>query len=183
MVGGQMIKLIADPIILIYRKAEEGSKNDYTIPVPIYLSEEKTGLAVESEDDAMQISTDFIPILNGQTDENGQSIKVLQRGETQQVTINLVGVKKSVGLSILLPLLKTIISYVFAKKEYKIAYFHDTVLIFNARLASYRMTPGSNDNKVSLSIVLEVLPDKTEEEKAETPLPLRADEVQTEVLK
>lgn len=178
-----MIKLNADPIILIYRKAKEGSKNDYTLPVAIYLSEEKTGLAVESEDDSMQISTDYVPILNGQTDENGQAIKVLQRGETQQVTINLVGVKNSIGLSILLPLLKTIISYVFARKEYKIAYFHDSVLIFNARLASYRMTPGANDNKVSLAITLEVLPNETDEKKPETPLPLRADEVQTEVVK
>ena len=48
MVGGKMIKLNADPIILIYRKAKEGSKNDYTLPVAIYLSEEKTGLAVEA---------------------------------------------------------------------------------------------------------------------------------------
>lgn len=181
-----MIKANADPIILFYRKAKEGSKNLYTEPIPIYLSEEHTGLAVESEDDSLQISTDYIPVLNGKTDENGQAIKVLQRGETQQVTINLVGVKKSIGLSILLPLLKTIISYVFAKEEYKIAYFHDSVLIFNARLASYRMTPGSNDNKVALSITLEVLPDKADEkekEKEENPLPLRSDEVQTEVLK
>lgn len=180
-----MIKQNADPIILFYRKAKEGSKNLYTVPIPIYLSEEHTGLAVESEDDSMQISTDYIPIFNGQTDENGQAIKVQQRGETQQVTINLVGVKNSIGLSILLPLLKTIISYVFANKEYKIAYFHDTVLIFNARLASYRMTPGANDTKVALSITLEVLPEKEEDDKdnAEKPLPLRSDEVQTEVLK
>lgn len=178
-----MITQNADPIILIYRKADKNSQNVFTTPIPIYLSEEKTGLAVESEDDSLQISTDYIPVLNGQTDENGQAIKVQQKGETQQTTITLVGIKKSIGLSLLLPLMKTIMSYVFAKQEYKIAYFHGNVLIFNARLASYRMTPSSNDNKVTLTITLEVLPDKTEENKDDAPLPLRSDEVQTEVLK
>lgn len=180
-----MITQNADPIILIYRKADKNSKNVFTTPIPIYLSEDKTGLAVESEDDSLHISTDYIPVLNGKTDENGQAIKVQQKGETQQVTINLVGVKNSIGLSLILPLLKMILSYVFAKQEYKIAYFHGNVLIFNARLASYRMTPSANDTKVALSITLEVLPEKAEDDKdkAEKPLPLRSDEVQTEVLK
>ena len=176
-----MITQNADPIILIYRKADKDSLNEYTTPIVIYLSEEKTGLAVDSEDDSLQISTDYIPVLNGQTDENGQSIKVQQKGETQQVTVNLIGLKNSIGLSLLLPLLKTILSYVFAKHDYKIAYFHGNVLIFNARLASYRMTPSANDTKVALSITLEVLPEKAEDTKDENPLPLKSEEVQTEV--
>lgn len=163
-----MITQQADPVLLFYplTKQENGDLKP-GIPVPLYLSEEATGLCVESETDALNISTDFIPVLNEQGTEAG-TVKVQQRGETQNVSITLIGNKNSIGLNIILPMLKSIFSKVFAGLDYKIAYFHQNVLIFNARLASYQMTPGSNDTKVSLTLNLEIVPENSEKKEPQT---------------
>lgn len=159
-----MITLNADPVLLIYRPSGNG-KNDFTVPLPIYLSEKLTGLCVDSETDMMSISTDYVPTLKKDTaaaTDGAYDVQVQQKGETQQTRIVLVGNKNSPGLNLLLPVLKTVMSYVFARQDYKIAYFHQNVLIFNARLASYEVAPGSNDTKVTITITLEVPPQKAD---------------------
>ena len=65
-------------------------------------------------------------------------------------------------------MLKSIFSKVFAGMDYKIAYFHQNVLIFNARLASYQMTPGSNDTKVSLTLNLEIVPENSDKKEPQS---------------
>lgn len=163
-----MITQQADPVLLFYplNKLKNGNLQA-GFPVPLYLSEEATGLCVESETDSLNISTDFIPVLNEQGTEAG-TVKVQQRGETQNVSITLIGNKNSIGLNIILPMLKSIFSKVFAGLDYKIAYFHQNVLIFNARLASYQMTPGSNDTKVSLTLNLEIVPENSDKKEPVT---------------
>lgn len=156
-----MIKLNAAPVFLFYtlHKTKDGQTQG-SVPIPVYLDEELTGLAVKNEEDGMSISTDYIPVLDGKPGTDGKNIKVLQRGESQSTRITLVGEKNSVGLNILLPMIKSILSKVFAQKEYRVAYFNKNVLIFNARLTSYQMTPGEDDTKVTITITLEVLPEK-----------------------
>ena len=156
-----MIKLNAAPVFLFYtlHKTKDGLTQG-SVPVPVYLDEELTAISVQNEEDGMRISTDHIPVLDGKPGADGKSIKVLQRGESQSTRITLVGEKNSVGLNILLPMMKSILSKVFAQKEYRVAYFNKNVLIFNARLTGYQMTPGENDTKVTISITLEVLPEK-----------------------
>lgn len=172
-----MITQAADPVLLFYplNKLENGDLQAGN-PVPVYLSEEITGLCVDSETDSLNISTDFIPVLNEQGTEAG-TVKVQQRGETQSVSITLIGNKNSIGLNIILPMLKSIFSKVFAGLDYKIAYFHQNVLIFNARLASYQMTPGSNDTKVSLTLNLEVVPENSEKKEPVTKVAHTQDEM------
>lgn len=172
-----MITQAADPVLLFYplNKLENGDLQAGN-PVPVYLSEEITGLCVDSESDSLNISTDFIPVLNEQGTEAG-TVKVQQRGETQSVSITLIGNKNSIGLNIILPMLKSIFSKVFAGLDYKIAYFHQNVLIFNARLASYQMTPGSNDTKVSLTLNLEVVPENSEKKEPVTKVAHTQDEM------
>ena len=172
-----MITQQADPVLLFYplNKLENGDLQAGN-PVPVYLSEEIMGLCVDSETDSLNISTDFIPVLNEQGTEAG-TVKVQQRGETQSVSITLIGNKNSIGLNIILPMLKSIFSKVFAGMDYKIAYFHQNVLIFNARLASYQMTPGSNDTKVSLTLNLEVVPENSEKKEPVAKLAYTQDEM------
>lgn len=160
-----MIKLNADPVFLFYKlhKLKDGKLQEGA-PIPVYLSQNITGICVDNEEDSLSISTDYIPVL-GEQKSTDNSIKVQQRGESRKVRITLIASKNSVGLNILLPLMKSILSYAFAQKEYKIAYFNQNVLIFNARLAGYQMIPGSDDTKVSITVTLEVLPDKEDEEK------------------
>lgn len=160
-VGDEMIKLNAAPVFLIYKlHTTKDGLMQAGVPMPIYLDEELTGLGVANESDSLSISSDYVPVLNGNPGKDGKSIKVLQRGENQQTSITLVGEKNSIGLNILLPLMKSILSQVFAQREYRIAYFNKNVLIFNARLTGYQMTPGENDTRITISITLEVLPDK-----------------------
>lgn len=156
-----MIKPNAAPVFLFYtlHQTKDGLTQG-SVPIPLYLDENLTGLAVSNEEDSLNISSDYIPVLNGMPGADGKSIKVLQRGESQSSRITLTGVKNSIGLNILLPLMKTILSRVFAQKEYRIAYFNQNVLIFNARLTAYQMAPGENDTKVTISITLEVLPEQ-----------------------
>ena len=158
-VGDEMIKLNAAPVFLIYKlhKTKDGLMQA-GVPVPIYLDEELTGLGVANESDSLNISSDYVPVLNGNPGKDGKSIMYSTNGN--QTSITLVGEKNSIGLNILLPLMKSILSQVFAQREYRIAYFNKNVLIFNARLTGYQMTPGENDTRVTISITLEVLPDK-----------------------
>lgn len=157
-----MIKQNAAPVFLFYKlsKTKDGLTQG-SVPVPIYLDENLTGLGVANEEDSLNISSDYIPVLASErSGEDGRSIKVLQRGESQATRITLVGERNSIGLNILLPLMKSILSLVFAQKEYRVAYFNQNILIFNARLTGYQMTPGDNNTKVNISITLEVLPEK-----------------------
>lgn len=183
-VGDEMIKLNAAPVFLIYKlhKTKDGLMQA-GVPVPIYLDEELTGLGVANEEDGLSISSDYIPVLNGKPGADGKSIKVLQRGESQSTRITLVGEKNSIGLNILLPLMKSILSQVFAQREYRIAYFNQNVLIFNARLTGYQMTPGEDDTKVTISITLEVVPGNEDENKKQKAIAHRSDDIQTEVVK
>ena len=160
-----MIKRNAAPVFLIYHLSTDektGKSKVDGVPVPIYLSDELTGLCVDSESDSQK------------KDEAGMPIKVQQRGETQQAKIALKANKNAIGLNILLPLLKSILSLVFAKKEYRIAYFNQNVLIFNARLNSYSMDPGSNDTLVKIEITLDVLPEKTKDADGSAPVQVSA---------
>ena len=173
-----MIKLNAAPVLLIYHLSTDektGKSKVDGVPVPIYLSEELTGLCVDSESDSLTISSDYIPVLDSQKkDEAGMPIKVQQRGETQQAKIALKANKNAIGLNILLPLLKSILSLIFAKKEYRIAYLNQNVLIFNARLNSYSMDPGSNDTLVKIEITLDVLPEKAKDADGSAPVQVSA---------
>lgn len=180
-----MITLNADPVLLFYRPSGN-DENDFAVPLPVYLSEKLTGLCVDNESDSLTLSTDYVPKLTQDgalSAFGGYDVQVQQKGDTQQTRITLVGNKNSPGLNLLLPLLKTIMSYVFARKHYKIAYFHQNVLIFNARLAAYEMEPGSNDTKVTINITLEVPPQKEDTAgQAQTPVVgFSWDEVQTGV--
>ncbi len=168
-----MIKLEADPVLLIY--FANGTKGltsklglgDFGTPIPIYLSEELTGLYVDSEKKGLSISTENIVEVD-ETTKTRSGLKVQQKGETQTTDISIGGRRDCVGLNLLLPMLQTIYDRVLATKDYRLAYFHNNVLIFDARLANLSINQNRENNLVTIELSLEVAP--TQEKTTEEPV-------------
>lgn len=116
-------------------------------PIPIYLSEELTGLYIETEDKNVDIETTV------ETLSNGEDPPVSQKGIGSSVTVNLVAKKDSLGLA----LLSAMIDIVFDKvtsKEYAITYLHGATTVFRGVLQSYQASQSSNNDLLSIQIEL-----------------------------
>lgn len=167
-----MIKYEADPVLIIYFN----SKGDTRMPfIPIYLSEKLTGLYVDTERRRLAISTDNIVWVKKDKETQQKQygkLEVQQKGETQTVDVSLIGRRDSIGLNLLLPLLQTIYDKVIAVQDYRIAYFHKNVLIFDARLSSLDINQSRENDLVAIDMGLEVSPlqEKETEQKAEEPV-------------
>lgn len=160
-----MITLNAAPIFLVYF-FEKGKVAWKKPPIPIYLSEELTGLYVSDDEDSLTISTDYLVKFqkeNGVKKQIGDLV-VQQKGEGQESAINLIGRKDSIGLNIFLPLFKSIYDRVIKESDYRIAYFNKNVLIFNARLSRFEKKQSRENNLVNITVGLTVSPTTEEEE-------------------
>jgi len=130
-------------------------------PIPIYLSEELTGLYIDTEDKNVDIQTDT------ETLSSGDAPETTQKGVGSTVTINLVAKKDSVGMS----LLSAMIDLVFDKvtsREYAITYMHGATTIFRAVLHSFAVSQNSSNDLLSVKIELS-RGAKTPEKKAGPP--------------
>jgi hypothetical protein len=148
-----------DPIILIKLYKVVGTNNDLNkIPVvsdaftklgyaviPIYLSEQLTGLFIDSEEKNVDITTET------ETKEDGTSPDVKQKGVGVVTRINLQASGDSIGLT----LLSALIDQVFEKvssKEYSITYLHKAVTIFDGLLHSFQISQNANDDRYNVTI-------------------------------
>ena len=153
-----MILPNADPVLLFFL---DGSN----VPVPFYLSEKLTGVYVDTERNSLSIATDTIGTKETKGDaSNLGDLQVQQKGETQSVDISMVARRDNMGLNILLPLLKTIYDGLMAKRDYKIAYFNQNILIFNAKLSNFSTDQHRTDDLMTISITLEIPPEKEKQE-------------------
>ncbi len=152
------------PVLLFYTTpADVKARGKFLPPLPVYLDETATKLALESERESLDIATESL------ADVKGGEVSLVQKGLTQRVNIELKAREDDAILGMILPVLKNIASDVIAANEYKIAYFHRDILIFNAKLAGYEKNPESGTNLIRLSITLEVKPEqKKKEEKKPT---------------
>lgn len=117
--------------------------------IPFYLSEERTGILIDAEDKNIDIETDFESL------SNGKQAKVTQKAVSSNVTINLIAKKDRIGLSIL----ASSIDFIFDKvtsKEYSISYLNGPLTIFRSRLQSFQVNQTSENDKVSIQMVLTV---------------------------
>lgn len=158
------------PVLLFYTiSTEKDGKRDFLPPIPIYLDEDLTQISVESESESLQIATESLADIDK---ENG--LEIVQKGLSQTVILDLAAREDSPALSKILPLLKMIAVNVIGQNNYKVAYFHKDILIFDAKLLGYDKRPESGTNLIKLSITLEIKPDeekeKTDKDSA-TPLP------------
>lgn len=152
------------PVLLFYTApADVKASGKFLPPLPVYLDENATKLALESERESLDIATESL------ADVKDGEVSLVQKGLTQRVNIELKAREDDAILGMILPVLKNIASDVIAANEYKIAYFHRDILIFNAKLAGYEKSPESGTNLIRLSITLEVKPEqKKKEEKKPT---------------
>lgn len=122
--------------------------NSVELPaVPIYLSEERTGLYIDTENKSVDISTDV------ETAADGGVPAVNQKGISSTVTITMEAIKDSIGLS----LISAMIDQVFDRltsKEYSITYLHGATTIFRGVLQSYSISQSAANNKMSITVEL-----------------------------
>lgn len=116
-------------------------------PIPLYLSEQFTGVYIDSEDKNVDISTDT------ETLSSGGAPDVNQKGIGNTVSINLLAKKDSLGIA----LLSSMIDLVFEKvtsKEYAITYLHGATTIFRGVLHSYSANQNSENDLLRINIQL-----------------------------
>lgn len=114
-------------------------------PIPIYLSENLTGLFIQSEDKSIDVET------STETKTDGSSPAISQKGVASVVSINLIGKKDSIGLSLLSALMDQAYEKVSAQ-EYTITYLHGAVTIFRGLLHHYSANQNADNDLLSIKI-------------------------------
>lgn len=127
-------------------------------PIPIYLSEQLTGLLIDSESKNIDIETDT----EGKTDASEPD--VAQKPIGSFITINITAKKNSLGLILLSALMDVVYSKA-AAKTYAITYLSGPITIFRGKLKSFAIDQTANNDLASIKIELtkgEATPVKTE---------------------
>lgn len=116
-------------------------------PIPIYFSEEFTGVYIDSEDKNVDIETTTETLSNAATPD------VQQKGIVSGVTIKVIGKKDSVALTLLSAMIDLIFDKVTAK-EYSISYLNGATTIFRGVLHSFAANQTANNDLVSIEMRL-----------------------------
>lgn len=116
-------------------------------PIPVYLSEEITGVYIDTEDKTIEIET----TVEGKADGATPDVSQKPLGET--LTINLVGNKNSLGLTLLSAMSGLILDKAISK-EYAITYLHGAITIFRGLLNSFAVTQQANSDLLQIKIEL-----------------------------
>lgn len=116
-------------------------------PIPIYLSEQFTGLYIENEDKNVDISTETETLTNGEPPE------VNQKGIQSGVTISLLAKKDSTSMILLGAMIDEVFDKV-SSKEYAISYLHGATTIFRGLLQSFAISQEPNTDLMSIKIQL-----------------------------
>lgn len=116
-------------------------------PIPIYLSEQLTGLFIDTEDKNVDIDTDV------ETLTNGEAPAVSQKGINSSVSINLKAHKDSVGMTLLSAMIDLLFDKV-TSQEYAITYLHGATTIFRGVLHNYSVSQNSDESLMRIKIEL-----------------------------
>lgn len=116
-------------------------------PIPVYLSEELTGLVIDDESKSVDIET------STDTLASGADPKVNQKGINSIVRISLQASSKSIGVTLIAALCDLIMSKV-TSQEYDITYLHKAVTVFGGLLHSFQITQNANDDRYNIEIEL-----------------------------
>lgn len=114
-------------------------------PIPIYLSEQATGIMIDVEDKNVDIETDT------ETKTDGSDPDVNQKGIANVVSVQLTAKKDSIGMT----LLSSLIDYVYDKstsKEYAITYLHGAITVFRGVLHSFSINQTADNDLLSVKI-------------------------------
>ncbi len=115
--------------------------------VPIYLSENLTGLFIDTESKNIDIET------SSESLTSGDPAAVNQKLIGSVLTINLKAKGDSVGLTILSAMAEQLLDKV-TSKEYGITYVHGPITLFDGLLHGFSIENGGNDDLLKIKVEL-----------------------------
>lgn len=125
-----------------------GFINKFSLPpIPLYLSEQLTGLYIESEEKNIEIATTTDSLFSGAPPE------FQQKALNTSIKINLVANAESLGLSILSVMADLIFPKV-TSAEYSIIYIHKSTIILSGLLHSFSISHNSDNTLAKIAIEL-----------------------------
>lgn len=151
-----------DPIIIfqIYKRVPSEAAEFANVPltsrpqiratfavIPLYLSELLTGVYIDTESKNIDIDTDQ----NGLS--SGLPAPVNQRPLGSVTSINLVGKRSSVGLTILLALAEMILDKVVSQ-EYEVTYINGAVSVYGGLIHGFSYEQGADNDLYKIKIDL-----------------------------
>lgn len=126
----------------------EGSSLPLDLPaIPIYLSENITGIFIQSEDKNIDIDTGMTTVADA------SKVITNQRPISSTVTIRMVASRDSIGVS-LFAAMSDLIFPKLTSKEYSITYLHGAVTVFEGLLHSFSISQNSNDDLYEINMSL-----------------------------
>jgi hypothetical protein len=114
-------------------------------PIPIYLSEDLTGLFIDSESKSIDSDT------TTETKTDGSAPDINQKGINSVVKIEIVANKNSLGLT-LLTALSDLLYEKLTSKEYSVTYLNGAVTVFNGLIHSFSIQQSANNELYNISI-------------------------------
>lgn len=114
-------------------------------PIPIYLSENFTGIFIDNEDKNIDIQTETETLSNGGTPD------VNQKGIANIVTINLLAKKDSIYLA-LLSVMADVCYEKVTSKEYSITYLHGPIIVFRGLVHSIGLSQNADNDLMNVKI-------------------------------
>lgn len=115
--------------------------------VPIYLSEQITGLYIDNESKQIDIDTN-----TNSLPQSGE-LDVSQKALSSITTVQLKARAGSVGLTILLAMAELLLDKV-TSQEYEITYMHGAVTVFGGLIHSLSYEQGENDDLIKIKLEL-----------------------------
>lgn len=116
-------------------------------PIPVYLSEQLTGIYIESETKNIDIDTSVESLANG------DSPLFNQKAVAAITTIKMKASDQSLGLTLISAMADLILPKV-SSQEYTISYLHGAVTVLNGLLHTFTIEETSDNNLFEVTIEL-----------------------------
>lgn len=139
--------------VIVFQKINATGKPG--TPIPIYLDEQLTGIAIISQSRKTDFSNDTI------VDSKTGKVEVKQRGLINGIDIVLKANRNSIGINIILPL----INLAFQNANlglYQVSYFNKNAILFRAKIISFSTEENNSNDGVIINMFL-AQEDKSEE--------------------
>ncbi len=151
-----------DPILIfqIYKNVDETTTTNAKIPltstvkkrvtvavIPVYLSEDITGIYIDTESKNIDIETNMDSL------SSGEGALVNQKTIGSTTSVNLIAKQGSLALTILLSLAEMILDKV-TSQEYEVTYMHGAITVFGGLVHGFSVDQGSNDDLYHIKLEL-----------------------------
>jgi hypothetical protein len=120
-----------------------------TIPVPIYLDPQLTGIQITSGSKAIDIETDIQPNY-----ANSKKPIINQRGVSSIVSVNMQCNRDNILASVLLAFMDQILAKTVSK-EYKVSYFNGVTTVFQGLVHGFSVSENENTDLMSMTLQLQ----------------------------